>query len=557
MEAPQRAVYPSVSVEDLNGNELNYSSESSDSPRASNSLDHGSKNSSVDMNMVENCSIMTSAKNLNRKLIVQSENIETVDCLATLNNDSNQNVTLMISGLQNCSVYSGSVTCCVHGVMVNKKCLDSKADKAFDIGLTSKTVPSSCRLSDICSSVSSDEMLIRSNSFIIHEPDELLSTSVLEQSSDKLSDLGMMPGMLPDVCEGLVNNIKISEEATKLGVTFIQPSNQTFIMEDEVFHTISSSGGLYKGCGESRYLDFVSVDRSDCITPVCQKKFNTEAQNSANSTPGEAKTFNIPAEELDLSGNVQTSTPVQSLSSKPCLPSLSDSSLKQKTDLGSPITDVMKKSASQKPKTPLTAPAKSNKIQTKRFIKPDFTNMKSKILSRPLGTSKSSTEVKASTNLVRKPSPSTEHKSSLASSTKPEMTSNPKRVQNASIKTPSTCQDGSQTVKSKHHTWSEASISSKTTAEESCVKEQPITKSSDNRTTPKTPSLAGLRSRFGLVKQDKEEKQGKGFNMWKKSQKSNPMVSKNIYKPLLLIIIIDRARIIAFILFIKTICGTL
>ncbi|XP_062856497.1 microtubule-associated tumor suppressor 1 homolog A isoform X1 [Trichomycterus rosablanca] len=518
MEAPRRAVYLSLSVEDQNGKELNYSSDSSDSPRAST---HSS----------EDCSVMTSAENLNRKVIVQSENMDMVDCVATLNNNSNQNVTFMISGLQNGSVYSGSSMSCVRSVVVQKsdrvveKCLDFEADKVFNMGSVN---PSSHGLCEICSSVSSDEMVIRGSSFIIHEPDDILSASVLEQSPDKLSDVGLMPGLLPDVCEGLVNNIiNISEEGSKhheFGVTFIQPNNQTFIMEEEVFQTVSGSVGSHKGSGESRYLDFLTVvDCSDCITPVCQKKFHTEAQKSTNSTPGEAKTFHIPAEELDISGNVQTSTPVQSLTGKTCLLSLSDSLInKGKSDLGSPITEVMKEpqsSASQKPKTPLTAPAKSNKIQTKRFVKPDFSNMKSKILPRPVSTFKPSTVavVKASTNLVKRPSQSMEHKASLTSSTKPEVSSNLKKDQNGLIKRkPSTSQDGTHIAKSRHHTWSEAS---NTNGEESCVKDQQVSKTSDNCTTAKTSSV-GLKSRFGLTKQGKEEKHGSGWNMWKKPQKS-------------------------------------
>ncbi|KAF5896460.1 microtubule-associated tumor suppressor 1 isoform X1, partial [Clarias magur] len=202
-------------------------------------------------------------------------------------------------------------------------CSNPDAQKSFVVGSVSSSPP---RSSENHSSVSSSEMLIRGNSFIIQESDHPLSASVLEESLDTPSDIGVMPGLLPDVCEGLmygtVSAPGQNSKPTDFGVTFIQPSNQTFTLEEDVFQTVSHNG---PGQSKASHL-FVAVNHSECVTPVNLKKIHIEAARSTPSTSAEGKTFQIPtSEDLDISGNAQTSTPVQAMNSKTFC--LSDSSL--------------------------------------------------------------------------------------------------------------------------------------------------------------------------------------------------------------------------------------
>ncbi|XP_066505130.1 microtubule-associated tumor suppressor 1 homolog A isoform X2 [Hoplias malabaricus] len=500
MDAPHKLMHLTWPVEDRNGNDIICPVDPSPvSLRTNSSLSHGSTDSPDDVEMSEDCiGEVNSDKNIMRKVVLQSDNTDMVDYIKTNNNSYNKNETLMVSGLPNRSAVSEHTQLStVRGPVVrgngraSKTCLVSREQEVLD------SVKLSCSSSDErCMSLSSSDMVFRSNSFILHESEPLLSNSLLEESSDIPSDVGLKPDLLPDVCEGLVNNSASGKDPKRqeFGVTFIQPANQTFIMEEEVFQPTSGSLLPRRGTGDSRSSHLIpGVDPSECVTPGNWNKSNTEAprfqhhaSGSYNSTPAEGKTILIAAsEELDISGNVQTSTPVQSLSSKTfCLPSLSDSSFsKGKGDFGSPMAQVIKDqqcSVSQKPKTPLTAPTKINKSEIKKF-KPDFSDVKSKIASRPNSSLKPSGVAGISShvnkNQVNKPSHSTQLKGSLSksasavsSSTVIKSTCNSlKKVQSTVSKRvhSSTSQVGVTGPKSRFRTLSETSDSSKTTKETS------------------------------------------------------------------------------------------
>lgn len=535
-------------AEDQNGNDITcLSNPSSDSPRDSRS--HGKTNSPADVEMTRDCvSELFSTTSIINKVDVHSD-LATVSCMKTADDNCNQNVTLMVSGLQNGDIDSESTRLDVHGLLVmkcddiSKMCVNTDAQQAFVIG----SVTSSCSsTSENYTSVSSGEMLIRSKSFIIHESDQLLSASVLEESSDMPSDLGLIPGLLPDVCEGLVNNmVSASEQNGKhpdFGLTFIQPSNQTFTMEEDVFQTIP-----HNAPGESRASHLVAGDNhTECVTPVNLKKSHFEAERSTRSTSADGKTFQFPtSEELDISGNAQTSTPVQYMSSKTFC--FSDSPLNlSKNDFGSPLVQVMKEQQScqklseqqscQKPETSLTTSTKSNKSETKKYVKPDFSNIKSKIMSRPTSALKqsSATVVSASSNIrlhkkQTRPSHSMQSIASPTRSTSAISSSSTlpcgshKTDENNVIKRTrsSTFQDTSPAAKSRVRTWSEASSTSKTNGEDMTVKESEVGRIVNTFPNAKSSSVGGFLSLTSLTKLGDRHASFRDEKCLKKPQKTS------------------------------------
>ncbi|KAI5630117.1 microtubule-associated tumor suppressor 1-like A isoform X2, partial [Silurus asotus] len=540
MEAPLSTMHLSLFTEDQNGNGITCLNDSlSNLPRDSSS--HGKTNSPADVEMIEESSSEIISTSGIIKLDIQSNR-----CMKTAADNSNQNVTFMISGLQNGSTDSEMAMRDVCGINIKKSdgILETfdNTDTQQAIVMRSVTLLRSCS-SENCSSVSSGEMPIRGNSFIIHESGQQVSGSVLEESLDIPSDDGLMPGLLPDVCEGLANNmLNASGQNSKhpdFGLTFIQPSNQTFTMEEDVFQTIPNNGP-----GENRASYLVArFNHSDCVTPVNLKKSHVEAERSAQSGSAEGKTFQIPtSEELDISGNVKTSTPVQCMSSKTL--SYSDSPLtKSKTDFGSPLTQVMaeqQSSVSQKAKTSLTASTKSNKVDTKKYTKPDFSNIKSKIMCRPSGTLKPSSSTVASVSSNTKQNKNqTGHSHSMQSITSTKSTSavsssstltsgSLKRVQNFVIKRTrsSTCQDTAPAPKSRPRTWSETSSSSKKNID-TTVKESQISALANTFTRAKNPSVGGFLSRTSLTKHGDKHISSREEKCLKKPQKTSPKENVN------------------------------
>ncbi|KAI5105198.1 microtubule-associated tumor suppressor 1-like A isoform X2, partial [Silurus meridionalis] len=544
MEVPLSTMHLSLFTEDQNGNGITcLSDSSSDSPRDSSS--HGKTNSPADVEMTEESSSEMISTSGIIKLDIQSNS-----CMKTAADNSNQNVTFMISGLQNGSTDSEMAMRDVCGLHVKKSdgILETFAntDTQQAIVLRSVTPLRSCS-SENCSSVSSGEMPIRGNSFIIHESGQQVSGSVLEESLDVPSDDGLMPGLLPDVCEGLANNmLNVSGQNSKhpdFGLTFIQPSNQTFTIEEDVFQTIPNNGP-----GENRASYLVArFNHSDCVTPVNLKKSHVEAERSAQSGSAEGKTFQIPtSEELDISGNAKTSTPVQCMSSKTL--SYSDSPFtKSKTDFGSPLTQVMaeqQSSVSLKAKTSLTASTKSNKVDTKKYTKPDFSNIKSKIMCRTTSALKPSSSTVASVSSNTKQNKNqTGHSHSMQSITAPTKSTSAvsssstltsgslKRVQNFVIKRTrsSTCQDTAPALKSRPRTWSETSSSSKKNGD-TTVKESQMPAHANTFTRAKNPSVGGFLSRTKLGDKPASSREEKCL---KKPQKTSPKENVNESKLLL------------------------
>ncbi|XP_047658334.1 microtubule-associated tumor suppressor 1 homolog A isoform X2 [Tachysurus fulvidraco] len=515
MEVSLSALHVSLFEEDQNGNDITCVSDpSSDSQR----------NSSRDVEMIGDCgSDLISATSIIKNVDIETH-VAAVGCMKTAGDNCNQNMTFMISGLQNGSIDSESTTADVRDLLVkngndiSRMCPNTDAQPGF-------VSPSYCSSSNKNSSVSSGEMLIRSNSFIVHESEQLLSASVLEDSSDMPSDISMMPGLLPDVCEGLVNNMLCAagqnNKHSDFGVTFIQSCNQTFTMEEDVFQTV-----FHNGPEESRTSRLVAgLNHIECVTPANMKKSHVEAERATHSTSAEGKTFQIlTSEELDISGNAQTSTPVQSVSSKTFC--FSESSLnKSKSDFGSPLAQVVKEqknSVFQKPKSSLTASNKSNKLEPKKYAKPDFSNVRSKIMSKPNSVLKpSNVAVGSASANIKQPKIQSRPSHSMQSITTPTKSisvvsssstltcASLKKDQNNVIKRAhsSTCQDTAPARKSRPRMWSE-------TIGEGTVKESQVSKIESTPTNAKSSSVGGFLSRTRLNKpgdrpdSSREEKSG-------------------------------------------------
>ncbi|KAG7329238.1 hypothetical protein KOW79_007412 [Hemibagrus wyckioides] len=536
MEVPLGTLHHSLFAEDQNGNDISCLTDtSSDSPRDTSS--HGQTYSPADVEMTVDCvSDLISSTSIIKKVDKQSH-MSAVSCMKTAGDNCNQNMTFMVMGLQNGNIDSESTTSDVcdlpvkNGEAVSKTCPNTDAEQAFVIG---SVPPSGSSSNEKYSSVSSGEMLIRSNSFIIHESEQLLSASVLEESSDMPSDAGMMPSLLPDVCEGLVNNMVSTTGQINthpdFGVTFIQPCNQTFTMEEDVFQTV-----FHNGPEGSRASNLVAgVNHIECVTPTNMKKSHIEAERATRSTPIEGKTFHVPnSEELDISGNAQTSTPVQSLNSKTFC--FSESPLNNsKSVSGSPLVQVMKEQQSsvcQKPKTSLMASTKSTKLETKTYAKPDFSNIRSKIMSKPNSVLKPSNVavVNASSNIKQlkiqsKPSHSMQsiaspNKSASAISSSSTLTCGSiKMDQNNMIKRAhsSTCQDTAPARKSRPRMWSETEP--KTNGEDTTVKESQITRTENTSANAKSSSIGGFLRRTSLTRHASSRVE----KCLKKPQKANP-----------------------------------
>ncbi|XP_035387834.1 nucleolar and coiled-body phosphoprotein 1-like [Electrophorus electricus] len=570
MEELHRAMHLTFSVEEQNGSGIACPCDSSPvSHRTSSNLSHSSTYCPTDVKMVKVCiSEVSSTEDRTKKATAQSNDPAVVDHVKTHNDDCNQDATLAFHKTKIISVDSaralGPAAC---GTADEKRHSGSETnvDPAGreDCVVSSANPPFSAS-SESCSTVGSGEMVFRSNSFLLHESDQLLSASLLGESSDMQSEAGLVLGLLPDVCEGLVNS-KVSTSGTEakhqeLGVTFIQPCNHTYIMEEEVFQSPLGTLGPLKGTATHRSPHMVTViDRSEGVAPVHCNKSHLEGQQmslrtngSTHSTPAEGKTFQLcTSEELDISGNVQTSTPVQSLGSKTFSHlSLSNSPLsKSRSDLGSPLAQDQQSSVSLNPKTPLTAPIKSNKIEIKRFAKPDLSNVKSKIIERPVSGLKSSGEAvmkaspnithQASTNQTTKTSHSIQRKASLTKSTSAVSCNSPvippcssfKRDQSTGIKriSSSAYQERGTTPKSQPRTQSETCSSPQTTMEEPSEKDARVKTTLNSFTTKKTSSAVYVLKRPGLAKfadRNTSSREDKGFieslNICGKPQKPSP-----------------------------------
>lgn len=493
METTHRSMNLTFPIEDKNGNNITCPSEHSpDSLRSTSSLSCGGTDSPHDVEMEDYITCPAKIETSSSKVVKSSGTIA-VDFAKSKIDNWNENVTLLVVEPKN--------TEC------NDRGSDRSSEASPDSGERELSEVDSCEpsrrgSSENCCSVSSGEMVMRSNSFVLHETDQPLSISLIGDSRTSLdisSDLGVGSGMLPDVCEGLAEVPQGESKNQGLECTYIQPNNQTFLIDEKS----------------------LSIEKLECVTPVHYQKSNKDVQKLAcntggsnhSITPVEGKTVLLTAsEDLDISGNAQTSTPVQSVSNKTfCLPSLSESPLnKDEGDSLSPMAQVISQqqdTASQKPKTSLMSASKSNKIEIKRFPKPNFSNIKSKIMSRatnPFKTPKTSSSSIPQTNesqtMDQPKSSPTKSISNTVTSTSATPAQSVKSSSAAKRTRSSTCQESGPASKSRPRRWSESATSFKTSKDGSQEKNPQVNRVLNNLTTPQKNTKGVSQNQGGKTK---------------------------------------------------------
>nr|XP_005157297.1 microtubule-associated tumor suppressor 1 homolog A isoform X1 [Danio rerio] len=506
METTRKPINLTFSFEDRNGNNITCPSEHSlDSLRSSTSLSCGGSDSPPDVEMKDCLTCPAKCETSSANL---AKSCRTIPVDLKLDNWK-ENLTLLIVNPKHTQSSDG-------GSESFPECGDREMSEV------DSSEPSRRGSSENCCSVSSGEMMMRSNSLLVHETDQLLSISLIGDSKNSLdvsSDFGVISGMLPDVCEGLAEFPKEEVKSQMLECTYIQQNNQTFLIDERS-----------------------SVEKLECVTPVQYYKSNKDVQKLACNTGGsnhsaEGKTVLLTAcEDLDISGNAQTSTPVQSVSNKTfCLPSLSESPLNK--DEVSPVAAVSQKSeskcaVSQKPKT---SASKSNKIEIKRFPKPNFSNIKSKIMSRasnPFKTTNAQVPKTTSSSVCQtNESQDTDQCKSSPNKSASTTVSNAPSVKSftaAKRTRTSTCQESGPASKTRPRRWSESGSSSKTSKDGTQEKSPQVNGVFSNLITPRKNIKGCSQNQSGkskpLDKQETTREDGQG-NESQKVRGKNPRIS--------------------------------
>lgn len=240
-----------------------------------------------------------------------------------------------------------------------------------------------------CCSLSSGEMLIRSNSFCQEEP-SLIAVSSLEESNlspaaSQLSlpaECDLLSTTLPDVSKTSME--RVSEENTGhpcLGVTFIQADCLELLTEEIDIASSSSVLALPSESEGSLWKTFICE-----ASPDLTNKANSGAESLfhvSEFTPENAKSFVCSMSSIQESDDdIHTSTPVQNVgNTNPPLPSL----LPCTENISRPELQLVKEqqicvTPKQCPVTTLTPSlSKVNKTKTQRFPKLDLSGVKSKV----------------------------------------------------------------------------------------------------------------------------------------------------------------------------------
>ncbi|XP_067374800.1 microtubule-associated tumor suppressor 1 homolog A isoform X1 [Channa argus] len=263
---------------------------------------------------------------------------------------------------------------------------------------------SSCELSwrgsteNGCYSLSSGEMVVRSNSFCL-EDQSLIVVSSLEESlkSPALSHSALAPecnvlSTTPDVCEKFTENL--IEENTGhpcLGMTFIQADDWELLTKENEMATSNSLLALPNENEVGLLMTFVCETSTE--DGGKESKFSgAEAELlpscSGEITPELGKTFVSTLSAMqNTDKDIHTSTPVQNIGNHiPSLPSFSESPCTGNTN--SPgLNSVKQQPISETSEEHLVTglpPSASNikKMEIKSFPKSDFSKIKSKPMKR-------------------------------------------------------------------------------------------------------------------------------------------------------------------------------
>lgn len=237
-------------------------------------------------------------------------------------------------------------------------------------------------------SLSSGEMVIRNNSFCLEDQSHLVVSSLEESSVSFVAGHSALPAEsnLLDVCEKSPQ--RVIEENTGLrclGMTFTQTELPT---EENDMATSNSIVALPSEREGGLLMTFVcETSPADC------GKETTAAEAQLLHFPGAftpepGKTFVSPLSTVqDINKDIHTSTPIQNIGNKiPNLPSLSESPCTGNTG-STGLHTVEQQQTAVTPKQRLVAgllpsASKVRKVGIKKFPMLDFSNVKSKVVTR-------------------------------------------------------------------------------------------------------------------------------------------------------------------------------
>lgn len=230
-----------------------------------------------------------------------------------------------------------------------------------------------------CCSLSSEEMIVRSNSFCLEDHSALVVSS-LEDSPMCLAAACQVLAADSQLSEGDSSPGKVSEEKTghpSLGLTFTQPELPT--VENEMAMEAPVDLPSEKEC---LFMTFVCEPSPVDLGEGDQFPSKSEVLCPTSVTPEQGKAVLPAPSAAEGTNNIYTSTPVQDVDNKtPSLPSFSGS-----PGSGNAVHPVEQPqlSATSKHVSDQLPPSvgKIRKLQLKKFPKTDFSNIKSKVVTR-------------------------------------------------------------------------------------------------------------------------------------------------------------------------------
>ncbi|XP_068181437.1 microtubule-associated tumor suppressor 1 homolog A isoform X2 [Antennarius striatus] len=288
------------------------------------------------------------------------------------------------TGYDNNSSFINTEDGCNHSVTS----LDS-AEKASQ--LCPCTTPHRGSAENDCCSLSSGEMVLRSNSFCLEEQSHLVVSSLEDSSTSlpaghqaMLAESNLSTSLL-DVCK---KSQEIPTENTnhlRLSMTFIQAEVPN---EESDKGTSSCLVTLPSESEEGLLMTFVCETQSaDCGKDQFASAEPQLLHFPATYTPEQGKTFVSTLSAVqDSNDDVHTSTPIQNVGNKiPSLPSFSESPCTGR--MGSSGQHPVKHQQMPDTSNRLTvglplSNSKVKKMKIKKFPKSDFSSVKSKVMTR-------------------------------------------------------------------------------------------------------------------------------------------------------------------------------
>uniref|UniRef100_W5N929 Microtubule associated scaffold protein 1 n=1 Tax=Lepisosteus oculatus TaxID=7918 RepID=W5N929_LEPOC len=358
-------------IGDRNGNKVLCNTESlPDSFRSISSLSSGSTGS-PDVEMIE-CDLKSAGCSMSSQ---ESMENSPQNHLGMELDTWNDNLALETSGFQEYS--SGQKWLEDAPETENPGCANEEENISVGTGQSSLDDPSS------------GELLVRRSSFDASGSDKPSSLSVVEESSSSCSvpaDLGRLSSVMPDICGGSLEG--------RLSHVRWKGLNQDCTAQET--------------CGETG-VD--AADRGSVWASAVEVKGPEQLQSillpPKGDSAAESKTFLvISSEDSDCNCSVQTSTPQpDSRNVTFCVHSFDNDVSEQPSDiregdLGSPAHRIVQQRPPSPKEPTRTKPSalvasKNAKAEIKKFPKPDFKNIKPKVVSRPVTLSKTSSSARA------------------------------------------------------------------------------------------------------------------------------------------------------------------